>query len=133
MLLYYQYYYSFSFIYYFIIPLFCYKRFNCFKLAFACYHLASFLLLGYFAAYFQQFFIFISFLYHPFIRRCFVQSQFIHIFCNTFYAVFICSYWLSMIQCHFIVLTIILKTYSWQPFLSSNFIVFLVVLLSFYL
>ena len=37
---------------YFIIPLFYYTCFNCLKLAFLCYHLAFFLMLGHSTAYF---------------------------------------------------------------------------------
>ena len=56
----------------------------------------------------DNFLYFISFLIHPFIRHCLVQSQFIHIFYSTFYAD-----WLWMVQCYITVLTIILMTYPW--------------------
>ena len=81
MLLYYQCYYSFWFtnFFYFIIPFFYHTHFNCFKWAFVCYHVASFLILGYFTVYFDNFSYFISFLSHPFLRRCLAQRQFIHI------------------------------------------------------
>ena len=73
MLLYYQYY-SFSFIYFVILSFPCFiilvlsysLSYHCFKWVFLCYHLASFLVLSYFAIYFGHFFI--SFLSHPFIR-----------------------------------------------------------------
>ena len=82
-------------------------------------------MLGHFIAYFGQFFIYsISFLSHRFRRCCFVQSQFMHIFYLTFYALFMCSYYLNG-SVPFIVLAIILLTYLWELFLSSNFIVFL--------
>ena len=61
----------------------------------------------------DNFLYFISFLLHLFIKRCRVQSKFIHIFYSTFYAAFMCSYWLWMIQCYFIFLTIVLMTYPW--------------------
>ena len=40
---------------------------------------------------------------------------------------------LWMIQCHFIVSAITLKTYPWQPFLRSNFVFLAALLLLFYL
>ena len=49
------------------------------------------------------------------------------------YAVFMYSYSLWMIRCHFIVLDIILMTYPWSPFLNSNFVFLAALLLSFYL
>ena len=58
----------------FIICLFYNTCFNCFKWDIACYHLASLLMLGQFT-YFGQFLYFINFLFHPFIRRCLVQSS----------------------------------------------------------
>ena len=58
----------------FIISLFYNTCFNCFKWDIACYHLASLLMLGQFT-YFGQFLYFINFLFHPFIRRCLVQSS----------------------------------------------------------
>ena len=116
----------FSFIYFVILS----YSFYYFKWAFVCYSLASFLMLAHFAAYFGQFFLHYKwfFLSHPFVRRCLVQSQFMHIFYVTFYAVFMCSYWLWMVKCHFIVLAIILITYSGYPILNSSFIVFLAAL-----
>ena len=41
---------------YFIIPLFYRTLFNCFWRVFVCYHLVSFLTLGYFATFFGQFY-----------------------------------------------------------------------------
>ena len=115
MLLYYQFYYSFSFIYFAILSFLCNIILVLIALAkllyVIIYHLFWFcvtLLLT-----LDNVLFFISFLSHPFIRRCIVQSQFIHIFYSTFYAVFMCSYWLSVIQRYFIVLTIILMTYPW--------------------
>ena len=107
--------------------MFYHTRFNCFKWAFVCYYLAFFLMLGYFAVYGGLFFMF-NLLSHPFIRGCLVQSQFIHIFCGIFYAVFMYSYWPWLIQWYFIILAIILMTYPWSQFLNSNFIVFLAAL-----
>ena len=62
-LLYYQYYYSFSFIY-FIISIPCFIILSLIALSeLFCYHLASFLMLGYFAAYFGQFLTFYQVFY----------------------------------------------------------------------
>ena len=65
MLLYYQYYYSFSFIYFVVLSFPCFIILALIVLSeFWCYHLVSFLMLVYFAAYFGQFLYFISFLSH---------------------------------------------------------------------
>ena len=91
-----------------------FRYFNCFKWAFVCYHLASFLF-GRFATYFGQILIFNEFFVsHFYLKGCFVESQFIHKFYGTFYAAFIWNCWLWMIQCHFIVLAIILMTYCFN-------------------
>ena len=71
MLLYYQYYCSFSFIYFVILSFPCFIILDLIALSefFLCYYLASFLMLSYFATYFGQFFLYvISFLSYPFIR-----------------------------------------------------------------
>ena len=93
---------------YFSIPLFYHTRFNCFKWVFVCYHLAFFWSWVTQLLSLDKFLYFISFLFPTFIRCCFVQSQFIDIF----YSVF-CADWFWIVQCHFIVLTIILMTYPW--------------------
>ena len=94
-LLYYQYYYSLSFIYFVIL------LFPCFII------LASVTLSDFFCVFIKHFFwcwvtlwltldnflYFISFLFHPFIRHCLPQSQFTHIFYTMFYVVFMCRYW----------------------------------------
>ena len=116
-LLYYQYYYSFSFIYFVILSFPC-------NIILALIALSEFLLLSFSIFYdfgslccllltLDNVLYFIKFLSHLFIRRCLVQNRFKHIFYSTFYAVFMCSYWLWMIQWYFIVLTIILITYPW--------------------
>ena len=129
MLLYYQYYYSLSFIYFVILSFPCFIILALIALSeLFCvifYHLfwcwVTLLLTV------DHFFMF-NLLSHPFIRRCLVQSQFIHIFCCIFYAVFMYSYWPWLIQWHSIVLAIILMIYPWSQFLNSNFIVFLAAL-----
>ena len=132
MFLYCHYWYSLSFIYLFILS------FGCFIIlvlvAFLCYHLASSLMLCHFAAYFGQVLsIFNWFFISHFYIMLTYSKQFMRMFYLTFYAVLMCSYWLWMIQCHFIVLDFILMSYPWQPFINSNFIVFLAVLFwSFY-
>ena len=111
MLLYYQYYYSFSFICFVILLFPC----NIILALIALSELLCVIIIQHFFWCWASFLLtmdnvllyFISFLSHPFIRHCYVQSQFIHLFYSMFYAVFMCSYWLWMIQCHFIVLTII--------------------------
>ena len=100
------------------MPWFYRNCFKCFKLAFVCYHLAYFLMWSHFAAYFGQFLYLISFISHPFVRHCLVQSQCIHIFHSPNYALLNDSmpyYCFS----HYLI------AYTWQPFLNSNFIVFL--------
>ena len=117
MLLYYQYYYSFSFIYFVILSFPC----NIILALNALSELLCVIIIQHFFWCWASFLLtmdnvllyFISFLSHPFIRHSYVQSQFIHLFYSTFYAVFMCSYWHWMIQCHFIVLTIILIIYPW--------------------
>ena len=110
MLLYYQYYYSFSLIHFIILSF----PFNIILALITLSELLCVIIIQHFLWYWVTFLLalhnvllyFISFLSHPFIRHCLVQSQFIHLFYSTSYAVFMCIYWLWMIQCHFIVLTI---------------------------
>ena len=103
MLLYYQYYYSCSFIYFVILsfPFFIILALML-SVSFLCYHLAFFLMLGYFATYFGQFFIFYQFFMSPFYKSCLVQTQFMHIF----YSMLTDFKWFNVI-------TIILMTYPW--------------------
>ena len=97
---------QFSFIYFVILSFRCLiivTCFNCYKWAFFVIIFASFLVLRHFAAYFRQFFLYlVSFLSHPFIRRCLVQSKFMHIFYVTSYPVSMCSYYFVCIYVKFI-------------------------------
>ena len=80
MLLYYQYYYSFSFIHFVIVSFPCFIILALIALnELLCYLLAYFLILGYFPAYFNNFLYFISFLSHPFKTLPCLKSVYRHI------------------------------------------------------
>ena len=123
MLVYYQYYYSFSFIYFVILSLPCsiILALKLLKVSFCVLSFSIFSDVGFLCCLLWAIFHLLLVFYPTLLKdvALFKGSWYTYITVR-----FMCSYWLWMIQWHFIFLIIILMTYPWQRFLSSTFIVF---------